>query len=715
MVDTTLHLPRCGLIFTLLWGLFFTSMLPANEQAVFSHSLSLGQAEEEGSSTRWFFTGLAADGEAPLFGETESPAMLLFSGELFPVTLGQAQYRSAFVEIADGIGIVEHGVLDITIADWAQTGTFPDFLRIDQVGDFTAQGTWTPTLTSGAPSDVRMVFERTSGERQGTYRIEFLANTSGGIAVLGDPAHHYAGPESADGTSSWDDSVGNQDFSLSAAVDAVEVTSGFEAIPFAYQLVAPYGATEGGEAESFDSSFSGATGSVEVWFQQDFASIPAGQKQVVFETGGNANGLSLLAEKSAEGDPLLRILQSEDTARNLDVTLNLAGEAGYTGLGELELADFVQCVLRFDGAAEQLRILINGTVAKTVSTNGLTSLSGGNDAALFFTSGDIDNHLGGRGGEAGYDAQIAQFTGKIADLRIYATALGTDDAQGNFNAMQNPGVTRTIDGTFTLPRISVDGASTATGGNSGLLALGGTVEDGGGSAGLTGSADYTLEPVRLSGLQMDRDDASGTGPSSATAEVVLSLSGGSYHGDVAVNDGNGATEWADYRHFYIELPASAPTIIAGPTGAETTAGEMLELSVEVEGLFVAYQWLLDGEAIPGADSPTYQVAHSGSADAGDYTVHVETGIGQSESDTAVASILPPIIHPTLSPDETQSGTFLLRWNSFPGQTYQVRESSNLNRWDDVGDVIDGTGSSLEKSFNVPPETTSYFFRIHTTY
>jgi len=193
MVDTTLQLPRCGLIFTLLWGLFFTSMLPANEQAVFSHSLSLGQAEEEGSSTRWFFTGLAADGEAPLFGETESPAMLLFSGELFPVTLGQAQYRSAFVEIADGIGIVEHGVLDITIADWAQTGTFPDFLRIDQVGDFTAQGTWTPTLTSGAPSDVRMVFERTSGERQGTYRIEFLANTSGGIAVLGDPAHQVTG------------------------------------------------------------------------------------------------------------------------------------------------------------------------------------------------------------------------------------------------------------------------------------------------------------------------------------------------------------------------------------------------------------------------------------------------------------------------------------------------------------------------------------------
>ncbi len=700
--------------------LLTATQLPANQRAIFSYSLSLGEAAEEGSATRWFFSGLAADGVTPLFEEKEeenSPGDLVFSGELFPVTVGQGQYRSGFFEIAEGIGIVEHGVLEMDIADWPGDGGFPDFLRIDQPGDFTAQGTWTPTLTSAAPADVRVVFERTAGDRQGTYRVDFLANTSAGIAVLGDPAHHYAAPETAGNPGNWEDVVGSNNFILPSPVEAVEVSSAFEAIPFAYQLTAPYGSTEGGQANSFNSSFSSATGSIEIWFQHDFGSIPENEKQVIFESGGNANGLSLLAEQSAEDDPLLRILQSENAGRTLDITLNLAGEAGYAGLSGTDLADFIQCVLRFDGSTEELSIVINGTVAKTVSTVGISSLCGANDAAIFYTSGDIESHLGGRGDEGGYDALIAQFTGKIADLRIYPTALETEDAQGNFNAMKSPGVARSISGDFWLPKITADGASTTTGAGAGQLGLTGMVEDGGGSAILTGSADYTRNgAINLSEVRLERDEGSGGAPALGLQDVSLTLTSGFYSGQLAVDDGNQATTWPDYQHFFMELPATAPVISNGPSSQEVTAGEPLELRVEATGLFVTYEWFHGGEKIPGADSPTYTVTYSGSAHAGDYYVRLITDTGQVESDAVTNSILPPDIRCQLLPDETQPESYVLTWNSYPGQTYQVRESSHLNGWNDLGDPIAGTGAMLEKTLIYSsPAPTQYFYHIITTY
>jgi hypothetical protein len=688
---------------------------PANERGIFSYSITLGEAGEEGSDTRRLFTSLAGDGVTPLFEEKEeeySPGDLVFSGELSPVTPGQARYQTAFVEIAAGIGIVEHGVLDVTVDNWPDDDAFPDFLRIDQPGDFTAQGTWTPTLTSAPTQEVRLVFERAAGDREGSYRIDFLARTSGGIAVLGDPAHHYVAPEAPGSASSWEDQVGNHDFSLSSAVDAVAVTSGFGAVPNAYQLVAPFGSSDGGEADSFDSTFNGATGAVEIWFQADYGSIPTGEKQVIFETGGNDTGLGLLVEQAAGGDPLLRLLQSEGGSRNLDVTLNLAGEGGFAGLTMAARDDFIQCVLSFDSAAEELTILVNGQTAKTVSTTGITSLCGGNDAALFNTSGDVESHLGGRGGDAGYDGQIAQFTGKIANLRVYPTPLTAQDALANFEAMRNPGVARSLSGSFTLPRITADGASTTTAGNTGDLALEGDLEDGGGLASLTGSADYTRNgSIILSALQLNR---AGGGQSLAEQNVLLSVVDGSYQTAFSVDDGNQATSWADYRHFFLQLPADAPVITEGPTATEVPAGEPLELRVEVSGLFISYQWLHDGAEIVGADGPAFQVPHSGSNHAGQYFVRLNTQTGQLDSPVVLTNILPPKITCAISPSDTMQDTYVLSWNSYPGQTYQVRQTVRFDGWTDLGDSIPGTGEMLEQSISTTSFTHRYF-HIQTTY
>jgi alpha-amylase len=85
-----------------------------------------------------------------------------------------------------------------------------------------------------------------------------------------------------------------------------------------------------------------------------------------------------------------------------------------------------------------------------------------------------------------------------------------------------------------------------------------------------------------------------------------------------------------------------PAITRGPSALALAAGAALELSIEAEGSGpLDYQWLRNGEEIPGANAATYTVASAGAADAGAYRVLVSNVAGTALSAEAVVTVSTP--------------------------------------------------------------------------
>ncbi|MCB1130296.1 MAG: immunoglobulin domain-containing protein [Verrucomicrobiae bacterium] len=90
-----------------------------------------------------------------------------------------------------------------------------------------------------------------------------------------------------------------------------------------------------------------------------------------------------------------------------------------------------------------------------------------------------------------------------------------------------------------------------------------------------------------------------------------------------------------------ELAAPAfpvPVIDVPPASVSVTEGQPFSLSVSASGPgTLTYQWLLDGDPVPAADSAIYQVASAGAADTGAYQVVVSNEYGSTTTETAQVS------------------------------------------------------------------------------
>jgi len=86
-----------------------------------------------------------------------------------------------------------------------------------------------------------------------------------------------------------------------------------------------------------------------------------------------------------------------------------------------------------------------------------------------------------------------------------------------------------------------------------------------------------------------------------------------------------------------------PLIIARPVSRNVPAGGTATFSVEATGNGeLAYQWKRDGLAIPGATSPTLDLAAVSPADSGDYTVEVTDAGGTTTSRFARLVVAMPV-------------------------------------------------------------------------
>ena len=83
----------------------------------------------------------------------------------------------------------------------------------------------------------------------------------------------------------------------------------------------------------------------------------------------------------------------------------------------------------------------------------------------------------------------------------------------------------------------------------------------------------------------------------------------------------------------------APTIGTQPASVAVLAGASATFSVAVSGTApFTYQWLKDGNSIPGATASTYTVASAAVADAGSYSVRVTNSAGSANSAAALLSV-----------------------------------------------------------------------------
>lgn len=86
-------------------------------------------------------------------------------------------------------------------------------------------------------------------------------------------------------------------------------------------------------------------------------------------------------------------------------------------------------------------------------------------------------------------------------------------------------------------------------------------------------------------------------------------------------------------------PQLAPVIISQPQSVCAEKGQKLEFGVEVAALPEAtYQWLRNGKAIKGANSQTYTIPVTKSKNVGEYSVHINNGLGEITSKPAIFEI-----------------------------------------------------------------------------
>jgi BspA type Leucine rich repeat region (6 copies)/Immunoglobulin domain len=81
-----------------------------------------------------------------------------------------------------------------------------------------------------------------------------------------------------------------------------------------------------------------------------------------------------------------------------------------------------------------------------------------------------------------------------------------------------------------------------------------------------------------------------------------------------------------------------PVILTQPISQTVTTGSSVTFSLGIYGVAAAYQWYLNGYAIPGAVSPTYTVPYATASTAGAYTVTVTNAGGTITSNPASLTI-----------------------------------------------------------------------------
>lgn len=240
-------------------------------------------------------------------------------------------------------------------------------------------------------------------------------------ALLATPALAAPVPETllwdaaapgGDPTNTWESAVGTHDFANSGATHGTAATA-YSGISHAYSFD---GVDDGLSAQSLAVvGGSQQNTSFEIWFRPtDFL----GGQQVLFETGGGVDGLSITLDDSN------LLFRAKDNANSVSLTFDLASDPFL-----VDPFEFIQVVASID-LGDSAELWVNGTSVDSDSAAGVNDWAGGNGAGIGDRSGNV-------GGNTGGDLSFyGGFAGEIALLRFYQDMILTPaEVTQNFDAV----------------------------------------------------------------------------------------------------------------------------------------------------------------------------------------------------------------------------------------------------------------------------------------
>lgn len=310
---------------------------------------------------------------------------------------------------------------------------------------------------------------------------------------------------------------------------------------FTTTLTTAYRLTQFGGASGGDgNSFPGGNTTYETWVRT--GELDA-NPQVIFETGGSADGSSLLI---SEG--FVQFLNSQNGERTHNVQVPLSG---------IELSDFIHIVATLDQGSGDLNLYVRGSAggAGSSSANGALGLPNGRASLFNWTnfSAGVAGALGGIASEV--PEGVTLFRGELALLNIYDRALTEEEVRTLFErvAIPDPGL---IENFTASPERAASGETVTLSWNVGdvqsLILLG---PNGGDVLASTqnGQGSLDVQLTQSAGYTLVAEGAEGTSTRSllvlvdvAEGVIILNTSAGSWDEASAWADGQAPQSGKDY-------------------------------------------------------------------------------------------------------------------------------------------------------------------------
>lgn len=153
-----------------------------------------------------------------------------------------------------------------------------------------------------------------------------------------------------------------------------------------------------------------------------------------------------------------------------------------------------------------------------------------------------------------------------------------------------------------------------------------------------------------------------------------------------------------------------PRITRQPMGGTWEEGDVLRLSVEVEGTPpLGFSWYHDDERIPGVDGAELTLANLNASNAGTYRVEIGNAGGRVESDAAVVVVRPRSLSIPRIVDTRLSGlgTLLVAIEGADGDSAVLEASADLRHWQPVATLAAMPGIQ-EVEISVREQSWSFF-------
>lgn len=208
-----------------------------------------------------------------------------------------------------------------------------------------------------------------------------------------------AGPGATPATT-WRSDVGSSNWNVNAAVHVTGPgVSSLPGIGAAYRFDAVNGGMSAGSWSGLPGGNpTGTSSSIEIWFRPDGL---LGGRQVIFETGGATDGLSITLNDAQ------LMLRAKDGGVSVSAVHSLTAGA---------ITEFVQVVAVIELNAT-VSLYVNGALAAQSAAAGLNDWSGTNGAGLGAANGAVGGNTGGD--LNGFD----EFSGQIALMRFYGNQI----------------------------------------------------------------------------------------------------------------------------------------------------------------------------------------------------------------------------------------------------------------------------------------------------